>query len=80
MKNKLEFFIKREKEIIKRMKRDKNNGKSGWWIVEGIRHKAHVHAKSALEAISKAHKSGIVDRTWESPEARFWTKKLPEVF
>jgi hypothetical protein len=68
-----------DEERIERMKRHPDNGKSGWWIVDGIRHHAYAHASSAIEAIEKADKAGIV-QDWEFPEARFWTEKLPDVF
>lgn len=68
-----------EEERRKRMENNPDNGKHGWWIVEGIRHSAYARAASAPEAIRKADEAGIV-QDWEFPEARFWTEELPEVF
>ena len=54
-----------------------DNGKEGYWLVEGVRHDARTKASSAREAIDKC--SGEVD-DWESPEASFIGAELPEVF
>ena len=68
-----------EKWKMDRIKSNPDNGKYGWWKVEGIRHNAYTKASSASEAIQKAEEAGIVG-SWEFPEARFWTEELPEVF
>jgi hypothetical protein len=70
---------KSDEERIERMRNHPDNGKAGWWIVDGVRHHAYAKASTALEAIEKAEKAGIV-HDWEFPEARFWTEKLPDVF
>lgn len=54
-----------------------DNGKEGYWLVEGVRHDARTKASSAREAIEKC--KGEVD-DWESPEATFIGEELPEVF
>ena len=56
-----------------------DNGKTGWWIVDGLRHTGHAKASTAREAIEKCEKADKV-QNWEMPSARFWTEKLPEVF
>ena len=57
-----------------------DDGKTGWWIVEGLRHHVHVRASSAAEAIRKADETGDVDITWEVPTATFLGTDLPDVF
>ena len=74
-----ELMCKSDEERIERMKNHPDNGKCGWWIVDGIRHHAYARATTAMEAIEKADKAGIV-QNWEFPEARFWTEDLPDVF
>lgn len=69
-----------DEERIERMKNHPDNGKRGWWVVDGIRHHAYAQASSAMEAIAKASTAGLVDESWEYPEARFWTEELPDVF
>ena len=54
-----------------------DNGRDGFWSVEGIRHEAKTRASSAREAIRKCSE---VVQSWESPEARFLWEELPEVF
>jgi hypothetical protein len=71
---------KADKERMARIANNPDNGKTGWWVVDGIRHSAHARASSAAEAIEKADKARLVAASWESPEARFWCKKLPDVF
>jgi len=68
-----------DKARAARMAAHPDNGKMGWWVVDGIRHSAHARASSAPEAIEKAEKAGIV-QDWESPEARFCGEELPDVF
>ena len=46
-----------------------DNGKEGWWYVEGIRHDARVKASSARQAISMAVTSGHVG-SWEVLDSR----------
>ncbi len=72
-------FQATEKERRERMKTHPDNGRLGWWRVEGIRHEATTRASSATEAIDKCEKAGEVD-SWESPEARFLGETLPDVF
>jgi hypothetical protein len=55
-----------------------DNGKLGYWRVEGVRHNAIVKASSAPEAIEKALKTEAVG-SWESPDATFIGEELPEV-
>jgi len=74
-----ETMQKAEDERHTRVLNHPDNGKEGWWIVQGMRHSAHVKASSALEAIEKAEKAEIV-HDWEFPEAHFWTKDLPDAF
>ena len=56
-----------------------DNGKAGWWLVEGLRHSAWAKASSANEAIEKAHDANIVDASWEYPTAKFVYEELPDV-
>jgi hypothetical protein len=58
---------------------DGDEGKLGWWRVDGIRHSAITRAASAAEAIKNATQAGLVG-DWEDPEARFWTEHLPNTF
>lgn len=60
-----------------RIDNDPNNGKAGYWLVQGTRNEARTFASSAREAIEKC--SGVV-HDWESPEATFIGETLPEVF
>lgn len=53
-----------------------DNGKPGWWRVDGIRHSAIVRADSAAAAIEKA--AGAV-QDWESPGAEWIGEELPDV-
>ena len=68
-----------DQDRMDRMANHPDNGKTGWWIVDGIRHHAYARASSAPEAIAMAENAGLV-QSWESPTARFWTEKLPDVF
>jgi hypothetical protein len=54
-----------------------DNGKDGYWQVDGVRHDALVKASSEPEAIAKAIASGEVG-DWESPSASFIGAELPE--
>ena len=56
-----------------------DNGHFGWWFVQGLRHSAHVKASSAGEAIKRAEDFEIVG-DWESPDAKFLGKDLPDIF
>jgi hypothetical protein len=56
-----------------------DNGRVGWWIVEGLRHSGYARASTAREAIDKCAKFGVV-QDWEDATARFWTVELPEAF
>ena len=54
-----------------------DNGRLGYWLVEGVRHAARTRASSAAEAITKcADEVG----DWESPSATFIGEELPDVF
>lgn len=66
--------------ILEQTAKCPDNGKSGWWIVDGLRHSAYVKASNAEEAITKAHTAEVVDASWEYPTAKFWTAELPEAF
>lgn len=55
-----------------------DNGRIGWWHVDGIRHSALVRASSAREAVDKALVDGAVG-DWESPSARYMSDTLPDV-
>ena len=55
------------------------NGKAGWWRVEGIRHGGVARASSAEEAIRKCVEADIVG-DWESAEAAFFCEELPDAF
>jgi hypothetical protein len=48
-----------------------DNGKTGFWDVEGIRHSGLVWASSAQEAVDLADESGQVSKSWESPQASY---------
>jgi hypothetical protein len=56
-----------------------DNGRAGWWRVEGNDRGAIVRASSAPEAVAKAAAAGRV-ASWELPEATFVGEELPEVF
>jgi len=56
-----------------------DNGKLGWWSVCGIRHSATAKASSAVEAVEKACKAGLV-HDWEMATAHFIGETLPDVF
>jgi len=53
------------------------NGKQGFWKVEGIRHAALVQTDSALKAIGLA--SDVVGE-WELCDVTFLGKNLPQVY
>jgi hypothetical protein len=53
-----------------------DNGKLGYWQVDGVRHDTMVKASSEPEAIEKAIASGEVG-DWESPSAYFVGAELP---
>jgi len=73
------IFEANAKALRERMESHPDNGRLGWWCVEGIRHEATARASSALEAISKCEAAGYVG-SWESAEARFLGEELPDVF
>ena len=66
-----------EPERQKALDNHPDNGRLGWWLVDGIRHDARTRASSAREAIEKC--SDVV-QSWESPEATFIGEELPDVF
>ena len=68
-----------DKAHRERMESHPDNGRLGWWRVEGIHHDATARASSAPEAISKCEAAGCVG-SWESAEARFLGEELPDVF
>jgi len=74
-----EEFAKDEAKRQEEIKNNPDNGKAGWWIVQGIRHTGYAHASSAQEAIDKCLKADVV-QDWEMPTTRFWTVELPEAF
>ena len=69
-------ITKSDAERIARMQADPNNGRFGWWRVEGTRRGAIVKASSAMEACEKA--KDVVE-SWEFPEALWIGTELPEV-
>lgn len=64
------IFKRRREEREALSVADPDNGKSGYWNVDGVRHSAFVKATSAPEAIAKAVAAGAVG-DWESPTASF---------
>lgn len=56
-----------------------DNGKAGWWRVEGIRHGGVARASSAEEAIRKCIEAGVVG-DWELSAAAFFCEQLPDAF
>lgn len=68
-----EAEAKRQEEIDS----NPDNGRAGFWLVEGIRHDARTRANNAREAIGKCSETV---QSWESPTATFLGKELPEVF
>jgi hypothetical protein len=72
-----ESHIASHEARVAELKANPDNGKDGWWSVDGIRHSAVVKATSALEAIEKAERH-VGD--WESPTVQFIGETLPEVF
>lgn len=53
-----------------------DNGKLGYWKVEGVRHSAICKASNVAEAIDKVKE---IVQSWESPTADFIGTELPEV-
>ncbi len=72
-------FQAAEDERQERMENHTDNGRVGWWRVEGIRHEATTRASSATEAIEKCMRADAVG-SWEYPEAHFLGEELPDVF
>ena len=70
-------FEEAETECQERIDSHPDNGRLGWWRVDGIRHDAHTRASSAREAIEKCSEAV---QSWESPEATFIGEELPDVF
>lgn len=66
-----------ENERLARINNHPDNGKLGWWFIDGIRHYAHVRASSAPEAVKKA--LDLVG-DWEMPSVTFLGEELPDVF
>lgn len=56
-----------------------DNGRTGWWHVDGIRHAGYARASSAGEAVEKCATAGVVGE-WESGTPAFVGEDLPEVF
>ena len=73
------IFQDAEIERQERLAAHPDNGRLGWWRVEGIRHEATTRASSAKEAVEKCEKAGEVG-LWESADARFLGGELPDVF
>ena len=70
-------FAETEAKRHERIDSHPDNGRAGFWHVEGIRHDARTRASSAREAIEKC--SDVV-QSWECPAAHFLGNELPEVF
>lgn len=68
-----------EEERQRDLDANPDNGKLGYWLVEGIRHDARCRAVSAREAVDKCVTGGAVG-DWESARATFLGKELPDVF
>lgn len=65
--------------LRERMAAHPDNGRLGFWRVEGMRHNAIVRASSAPEAVEKALEAGVVG-DWEDPEANFIGAEMPDVW
>lgn len=65
--------------LRERMAAHPDNGRLGFWRVEGMRHKAIVRASSAPEAVEKALEAGVVG-DWEDAEADFIGAEMPDVW
>lgn len=65
--------------LRERMATHPDNGRLGFWRVEGMRHRAIVRASSAPEAIEKALEAGVVG-DWEDAEADFIGEEMPDVW
>lgn len=71
-------FTDADERRAEQLAADPNNGKQGYWRVEGVRHEAIVQASSATEAVGKAVVAQAVG-DWESPTAMFIGEEMPEV-
>lgn len=71
-----EVFTEAHEERVRRLKEHPDNGKLGYWQVDGIRHNAIVKASNAEEAVEKAKE---IVGSWESPDACFLGEELPDV-
>lgn len=67
----------REEQYEKWLDEHPDNGKMGWWKVEGIRHSALVKADSIRGALKLAREKGGVG-DWESSGAVFIGENLPD--
>jgi hypothetical protein len=64
---------------LKALDENPDNGREGWWVVQGLRHSAMARASSAREAVDKAQAAGLVG-DWEQADASFRCENLPDVF
>lgn len=71
-------FAEACKERHEKIANHPDNGKAGWWLVDGIRNSAYVRASSAEEAIRKAEDADAV-QDWEQPTANFHAAELGDV-
>lgn len=72
-----EAFDEADTKHGKELDDNPDNGKLGYWYVDGIRHDATCKAASAREAVQKCNN---VVGSWESPTVRFIGAELPEVW
>jgi len=70
------IFREEQFKLDEESKHNPDNGKYGFWFVDGMRHHTIVRASSAPDAIAKAITSEKVG-SWESPEASFIGEALP---
>lgn len=71
------IFRESDQNRVANFAKNPDNGKHGYWHVEGVRHDGFVQASSEAEAVAKAIDSGTVG-DWESPTASY-VGEHPEV-
>jgi hypothetical protein len=69
-------FSKGEKKFQKRLANNPDNGRFGYWHVDGIRHHELVKAKSAEEAI----KNSVHVGDWEVVDCAYVGEEVPNNF
>jgi hypothetical protein len=65
-----ESMNKHSEERVAAFANNPDNGKHGYWEVDGVRHSGFVLASSEAEAVQKAIENGVVG-DWEAPTASY---------